>query len=619
MKKTWKNFYLAAAVAVALGGSFLAPVASPASASVTKLYAYAYGRAFAPTSCPLTTTVSKECSLTVALAIAPSGSRVLLATPATTSPYYGNFTLPTSVTLAPAAGVVNPTLDGDATGVVDCPTTICNGPVVTVPATASSTPVVATLKALTIQDGDNTGGGGGGIEVGGTLDLEGVTIASSRGAPSLGEAGGIFVLSTGTLAAIGSTFSYDQGGIYNEGSVSITGSTFSKDAAGAEFYGGAIDNLNSMSIADSTFSSDTSGSAGQGDGGAIANSGTLSITGSTFSNDDAGSSGGAIENTEALSITGSTFSNDYAYTAVYYGSRGGGAIDSGGTLTVGSSTFSGNVATEGAAIYASEPFAVAESTFAGNAGDGTIYSDAGPDQWTTIVGSTFDGNSGIAALVDDDSGLIVAATILADQTTGNPDAPNAPCGTPPVDAGFNLEDDAAASCGFTAANHDLVGVDPELGPLQDNGGPTETMEPAADSPVLDQIPDATTLGSNPAQIESALCPIKDQRGVAAPAAKWGCAIGAVDLANTAEPLVTSVAPYYGPYYGGTTVTITGVNLTGATAVTFAGVPGTSLRVVSATKITVVAPVGTSQSIADVVVTAPGGSSPWRPGSQFIYD
>ncbi len=622
MKRIRKNYAGAIAVALAVGSSLLVAGAAPASASVSKLYAYVNGGAFAPASCPKATTVSKECTLGEALVLAPSGSEVLLATPATTGHYYGNFTLSSSVTLAPAAGVADPTIDGDGTGSVDCPTTICDGPVVTVPASVRGVPVDATFKALTIQDGynqNNPEGGGGGIEVGGTVDLEGVTITDSNSTDPEG-AGGIFVASTGTLTVTDSTVSLDNGGIYNNGSVSISGSTFSKD-----LDGGAIDNLSGMTIADSTFLSDGPLGPGQSDG-AISNAGTLLIEESTFSS-DAGWYGAGVFNSGAVSIAESTFSDNRAGSS-------GGAIDSSGTLTVASSTFSGNVAgggnneagepAGGGAIYSSGSFAVTSSTFTGNTGTGTIYNLGGAEQPPTILGSTFDGNNGAATLVDDGSSMIVAGTILADQTTNDPAAPDTTCSGGVNDAGFNLEDDVAASCGFSAANHDLVGVDPELGPLQDNGGPTETMEPAADSPVLGQIPAPTTLTTNPGGapigfVKAALCPIKDQRGDAAPGGTWGCAIGAVDLANTAETLVTSVSPYYGPDYGGTTVTIKGANLAGATGVTFAGVSGTSLTVISATKITVVAPVGRSQSIADVVVTAPGGLSPWRPTTQFIYD
>ncbi|MEV8333311.1 IPT/TIG domain-containing protein [Streptomyces niveus] len=81
------------------------------------------------------------------------------------------------------------------------------------------------------------------------------------------------------------------------------------------------------------------------------------------------------------------------------------------------------------------------------------------------------------------------------------------------------------------------------------------------------------------------------------------------------PVVTSVAPSSGPTAGGTSVTLTGTGFTGATAVTFAGLPATSFTVNSATQITAVTPAG-SDGAAVVTVTTPGGTS--APDAFFFY-
>lgn len=81
------------------------------------------------------------------------------------------------------------------------------------------------------------------------------------------------------------------------------------------------------------------------------------------------------------------------------------------------------------------------------------------------------------------------------------------------------------------------------------------------------------------------------------------------------PVVTGVAPSSGPTSGGTGVTLTGTGFTGATTITFAGVPATSFTVNSATQITAVTPAG-SAGAAVVTVTTPGGTS--APDAFFFY-
>jgi hypothetical protein len=75
----------------------------------------------------------------------------------------------------------------------------------------------------------------------------------------------------------------------------------------------------------------------------------------------------------------------------------------------------------------------------------------------------------------------------------------------------------------------------------------------------------------------------------------------------AAPTVTVVSPKSGPAAGGTSVTLTGTNLQGATAVRFGGVSATTFKVNSPTSITVVSPADTAGTV-DITVTTPGGTS-----------
>jgi uncharacterized repeat protein (TIGR03803 family) len=76
-----------------------------------------------------------------------------------------------------------------------------------------------------------------------------------------------------------------------------------------------------------------------------------------------------------------------------------------------------------------------------------------------------------------------------------------------------------------------------------------------------------------------------------------------------------VSPGSGPSAGGTQVTITGTNLTGATAVMFGATAAAAFTVDSATQITATAPPHAAGGV-DVTVTTPGGTS--AAGIQFIF-
>ncbi len=84
-----------------------------------------------------------------------------------------------------------------------------------------------------------------------------------------------------------------------------------------------------------------------------------------------------------------------------------------------------------------------------------------------------------------------------------------------------------------------------------------------------------------------------------------------------SPTVTALSPLVGPTAGGTLVRVTGTNLTGASQVTFGGVPGTNVVVSSPTTLEVTNPAG-SAGTADVRVTTPLGTSPTSSADQFTY-
>jgi hypothetical protein len=120
--------------------------------------------------------------------------------------------------------------------------------------------------------------------------------------------------------------------------------------------------------------------------------------------------------------------------------------------------------------------------------------------------------------------------------------------------GYNLIGNGIGDSGFTST--DLVGtaaspIDPMLGPLQDNGGPTQTMALLAGSPALN--------AGDPAQLG-----VADQRGVAR---SGGVNVGAYQASASAFALTTSGAITAGSPFD---LTVTAVDSFGQTAVGYTG-------------------------------------------------
>ncbi|WP_420718568.1 IPT/TIG domain-containing protein [Streptomyces sp. H51] len=83
------------------------------------------------------------------------------------------------------------------------------------------------------------------------------------------------------------------------------------------------------------------------------------------------------------------------------------------------------------------------------------------------------------------------------------------------------------------------------------------------------------------------------------------------------PTVTGVTPSSGPASGGTTVTLSGTNFTGASAVRFGTTNAVSFTVTSPTRITAVSPPG-GPGATPVTVTTPSGTSADSPNAYFFY-
>ena len=96
-------------------------------------------------------------------------------------------------------------------------------------------------------------------------------------------------------------------------------------------------------------------------------------------------------------------------------------------------------------------------------------------------------------------------------------------------------------------------------------------------------------------------------------------IVSVQAEGPGAPAVTGVSPSHGPAAGGTSVTVTGANLSGATEVKFGASAATAVSVVNATTLTATSPAGAAGSTVDVTATTPGGTSAASGADHYAYD
>jgi hypothetical protein len=213
----------------------------------------------------------------------------------------------------------------------------------------------------------------------------------------------------------------------------------------------------------------TGGAAGGGYGGAIYNNdANIEITGSVLTGNSA-NKGGAIfdpgttgQNTE---ITDSTINDNTA------ADDGAGFFAGGSAGRIFNSTITGNHAGATGDDYGGGLFA---------GGDTYIYD-------STIAGNSAGYGGGIYV---HNGSAYVSNTIVSGNIATAPGG-NFPPGVDiygPVTAAFSLiqTTDAGTTVTEDPAGSNLLGSDPQLGALQDNGGPTPTQKPALTSPVIDK-------------------------------------------------------------------------------------------------------------------------------------
>ena len=294
---------------------------------------------------------------------------------------------------------------------------------------------------------------------GGNLTLDGLTVRHGY----CNGCGGGGLYSMGNLIASHVTFSSNSatsgGGVYNfVGVPTLTNVTFSNNSA--DFGGGMLIDGGNPMLTNVTFS----GNSAAADGGGIYNfDGDSTLTNVTFSGNSATNGSGMLIRNSRDTLTNVTFSSNSAT------SSGGGIFNLWGNPTLTNVTFNGNSATDGGGIY--------------------------------NLGRSF----------------TLKNVIIANSTGGD-------CyGIPPIASNTLIESTGSDACGLTnGVDGNIIGSDPNLGALGNNGGFTQTHALLAGSPAIDA-------GAN--------CAATDQRGVTRPQGT-ACDIGAYEYVPPLPPTAT---------------------------------------------------------------------------------
>ena len=223
------------------------------------------------------------------------------------------------------------------------------------------------------------------------------------------------------------------------------------------------------------------GGVNNGAGGGVANKGDLRLLDNALS-DNSAQSGGAVYNSSgSLSMTGCTIESNQASNSGF----GGGIFVNAGFVTIEDSTFQGNSAGGGGALVnAGGTVSLINSTLTfNNALDGGAIDNASNAE---LINCTVAGNASTALAGGIFNGpvasLTIGNTIIAGNSAGG--AASDYQGAVTTDLGNNLLGDPSGSSGFTGPS-DLIGVASGLAPLENNGGPTQTMGLTPGSPAID--------------------------------------------------------------------------------------------------------------------------------------
>jgi hypothetical protein len=295
----------------------------------------------------------------------------------------------------------------------------------------------------------------------------------------------------------------------NSTTASLSGVTI---AAGAAKYGGGIYNDGTLTVSDCIISGNSASGSGEGGGGIFNNGPALTVTGSLITGNYATDSGGGVDNEDTTTMSHCVVSANTA--------QNGAGVFNDTNLTMTACSITGNSTInlgEGGGIYNKNALAVIDSTIARNSSaySGGVFNDGAAtfvdstiaDNYAglivggitdagslTAVNVTVSGNSSrlgsTAAGLDADGGVVTLENTIVAQNTAAGFASDfmvidGSGATVSAQSAYNLFGTGGSGGLVNGVNGNQVGVaNPGLGPLANNGGPTQTVALLPGSPAI---------------------------------------------------------------------------------------------------------------------------------------
>lgn len=388
----------------------------------------------------------------------------------------------------------------------------------------------ATLSSVTIRNSSAVIGGA--IRNSGTMTIKGGSISNNSSSDSGGGVynSGSLTIQDSAILSFNTADAESEGSgaaIYNRGTLTIAYATFEGNEAD---YGGAIYNSDKGTIAvrRTTFKRNTSTGDGPSYGGAIANYGKATITDSTIRENVSRNGrgyGGGVYNRGSMTISGSTINNNQALN--FFESpellAAGGGIANTGSLSIANSTISSNSSDDfGGGLY--------NGNLGYLTGEVITYLNN-----VTIANNTADanksglGDGGGIYNADYNSGhrIRFSNSIIANNSDTGAQAPD--IGGQVSSYGYNLVRSLSGGTIRNSQTGNKYNVDPKLGSLASNGGPTKTQALNTGSPAIDAGNTAKAGSGNYS------CEAIDQRSSKRPngSGSGRCDIGAYEKTSSA--------------------------------------------------------------------------------------